>query len=80
MTKKKQMKKPISSVEQVRNLRKLLSSEEKTKIINDLRKLLNRSLNLNNKILYEWKITFYWGLLMNILFLMLGLLIGVLYG
>ena len=60
--------------------KKKLEIDFKTELINELRKLLNRSINLNKKIIYEWKISFYIGLLLQIVFFMLGISIGVLYG
>ena len=47
------------------------------KLISAYQKLLNRSICLCKKILYESKIWFYAGLLLNILYFLLGLMIGV---
>jgi len=46
-------------------------------IIQKLRNLNIKSINLSSKILYEWKISFYIGLLLNFLFFYLGFTIGV---
>jgi len=61
-----------------KKIKKLIPVKTDTKkLIKDLLNLNKRSLNLNKEILYEWKISFLFNLLLMVIYFGFGLLVGL---
>ena len=65
----------MEKIEQIERQYKIIQSQEE--IIQGLRNLNKRSLNLSSKILYEWKYSFYIDLILMVMCFWFGMLIGI---